>query len=248
MRHHWIIVLAIIAYNALLMVGLWHWEWPPGNIYVLLVAEGVLIASCTFAELLRSGMRASSEGLAVVVGFVQALALVAALAASTAFAAYYSWMVGIQLALALLGWPLVALLLRYAAELVVHLVALPVAPSVVLHRGWVRGAAIVLGIMVSGLPVIVFLMSRFPFELPYPGDQLFRLPPYVGGIEPMVEHVVGAAALTLIVVVKGAFELHSVWGRTRQSVRHLAWVDRLLNARQAPVASEAFLGPDAGDV
>lgn len=248
MRHHWIIALAIVAYNGLLLAGLWYWEWAPGLLYVLLLAEGVLVALLTFLELLRAGLRNSSEGMAVMTGFVQAVLLVVALAASAVFGAYYSWLVGFGLGIGLVAWLLLVLLLRYVAEFVVRAVTQPAAPSVVLHRGWLRGVAIVLGIMASGLPAIVFLMSRFPFELPYPGDELFRIPPYLDGIEPMVDHVVGAGSLSLLVVIKAAFELHSVWGRTRTSVRHLAWADRLLKSRQEPEISESFLGPDQVDV
>lgn len=124
----------------------------------------------------------------------------------------------------------------------------PAAPSVMLHRGWLRGVAIALGITVSGLGGLVFLMSTFPFELPYPGDQLFRLPPYLEGIAPMVDHVVGAASLSLLVVVKAAFELQSVWGRTRGQVRHLAWADQLLKSHQQQEVSESLLGPDQRNV
>lgn len=248
MRHHWIIALSVVVYNGLLLAGLWYWQWSPGVIYLLLLAEGVLVALLTFLELLRAGMGNSSEGMAVVTGFVQAVLLLAALAASAVFAAYYSWLVGFSVGVGLVAWLLVALLLRYVAEFVVRVLTQPAAPSVVLHRGWLRGVAIVLGIMASGLPAIVFLMSRFPFELPYPGDQLFRIPPYLDGIQPMVGHIVGAASLSLLVVVKAAFELHSVWGRTRTSVRHLAWVDRLLKSPQEPDVSESLLGPDQADV
>lgn len=236
-------ILAVLAYNGILAMGLWQWDWPVGVVFVLLIAEILVIGLHQMLELVRAGAELGHPLRAVAIGLPGVLAMAAVAAVAAGFAAYYSWITGIEISSEYLLWPLVALAGRYLLELGVSLfMPEPGAPSVLLHRFWVRALTIALGVLVCGVPLLLFIMSTFPFEMPDPGRHLFQLGPYLDGIEPLIDRVVSAATLTLVVVIKFGIEVYGIWvGSLRTEARPWIWVDRLLGVKPATVEESDLL-------
>lgn len=233
MRLQMITVLAILLYNAGLAAVVWWWEWPVGIIFVFLLAEIAVLGFYQLLEVVRAGAELGRPLRALVVGLLNGAVILVVGAVAAGFAAYYSWITGTELRTEYLMWPLAGLAGRYCIELVVSLfLPEPYVPSILLHRIWLRVLSIALGILACGVPLLLWVMSTFPFELPNPGDRLFHLTPYVQGLEPLVMREVAAATLTLLVVIKLGFETHAVWvGNRQRAAGQWGWIDRLLGVK-----------------
>lgn len=228
-----LMILAAFAYNALVVMGLWRWEWPVGVVFVLLLVEIVVLGFHHLLELVRAGAELGRPFRALLVGVPSLLAMVGVAVVAAGFAAYYSWITGTQISMTYLTLPLIVLGARYLVELVVSLfLPEPYVPSILLHRFWFRALSIGLGILAVGVPLFLWIMSSFPWELPDPGEELFQLAPYVEGLEALVPHTMSAATLTLLIVIKWGIETHSIWaGNHGREARQWAWVDRVLGVK-----------------
>lgn len=240
-----IIIAAALAYNGVLVAGLWRWDWPVGVVFVLLLAEILAIGLHQLLELVRAGAELGRPVRALLIGLPGVVSTAAVAVVAGGFAAYYSWITGIELSSEYLMWPLIFLAGRYLVELIAGLFQRePTTPSILLHRLWLRVLAIGLGVLACGVPLLVFIMSSFPFELPDPGARLFELAPYLAGIEPLVDHLISASTLTLVVVIKFGIETYGIWvGNQGREARQWVWVDRLLGMK-APVSAEPVESPE----
>lgn len=243
MRDHRLSFLIAAFYNAVLLIGLWWLDWPPGVVYALVMAECVLLAVLSCVELVKASSRGRT-GAGVGLAALSTVLLLVATAATTVLAAYFCWITGVELSAAHLAFPLVLLVLRYVAEGVIRHRGRGVElPSGVLRRTWIRGGGMLVAVVVSGGLLMLALMRSFPFRLPDSQDDLLHLTPYVEGIDGAVDPLVGAIVLSLVVLAKTVLEYQGL-GRRRHGAGQWGWADRVVGA---PVGDEEVEGSLIGD-
>lgn len=225
MRRHWIIVGLASLFNLVLLLGLWLWAWRPGIVYVVVLAECLIVAISGFIELaMVSWHRRRTAGL--LLGIVSTTILCAVTLAAGVLAAYYCWIVGIELDGLLVAVLILAAIARYGAESVLR-PSDNQAPSTVVRRTWTRALGTAISLVISGGLLLLGMMTNFPFTLPEPGGELFSLDAYRRGIEGTLSVPIARFVLSVLIAVKYGLEVRTV--RLRQASRaQWGWADRIV--------------------
>lgn len=122
MNRTWLLTGFAVALNAVTLLGVLVWGWPPGNVYLLFWIENAALGVATIPRI------ASARGAGPAATINDRPASAAALAAffvvhygifclvHAAFTGFVAYAAGVRLTLPYLGLPAVLILVRYAVE------------------------------------------------------------------------------------------------------------------------------------